>query len=263
MLAKLEMPFRPNNMDNCYTEDNPDNTPDDTHDNTSDDSDDLDISLQLPDYMYKDHIDGFNLIHLLPYTWFKYKIDQNNQIDVNYNNPNILLIDKFEWFSAMSLVNKFNIIKIFRTAFKLEKDPAIQLWRDQVKDKKEYVFLAYKILEQSVENTNVNLATGKTNSDGSPLNSANTDPIIGKKYTRKSISMTQRIRLWNHYFNDQRYGACYCCERKIEIIQFEAGHNIAVVNGGTNELANLRPVCSICNKSMGTENLEDFKKRLN
>jgi 5-methylcytosine-specific restriction endonuclease McrA len=41
--------------------------------------------------------------------------------------------------------------------------------------------------------------------------------------------------------------------------EFDAGHIIAVTNGGSDNLDNLAPVCGTCNKSMGTQNLQDFK----
>jgi len=55
---------------------------------------------------------------------------------------------------------------------------------------------------------------------------------------------------------------CYCC--KLEPItygNFECGHNVAHANGGSDELSNLRPICRLCNSSMGTKNLEDFKQQ--
>ena len=33
---------------------------------------------------------------------------------------------------------------------------------------------------------------------------------------------------------------------------------IAVANCGETKLENLKPICSCCNKSMGSSNLEDF-----
>jgi hypothetical protein len=42
---------------------------------------------------------------------------------------------------------------------------------------------------------------------------------------------------------------------------FQCGHVIAEANGGVIHVDNLRPICSICNQSMGTENMDDFRKR--
>ena len=42
--------------------------------------------------------------------------------------------------------------------------------------------------------------------------------------------------------------------------KFDCGHMTAVANGGSNDISNLKPICSSCNKSMGTKNMDDFKK---
>ena len=57
---------------------------------------------------------------------------------------------------------------------------------------------------------------------------------------------------------------CACCGiYDIRMDSFHCGHVIAEVNGGTLAIENLRPICPACNSSMGTENMEDFRKRCN
>ena len=41
-------------------------------------------------------------------------------------------------------------------------------------------------------------------------------------------------------------------------MDFECGHVKAKTNGGKNSVENLRPICGICNKSMGTNHMYDF-----
>lgn len=55
-------------------------------------------------------------------------------------------------------------------------------------------------------------------------------------------------------------GPCFVCGTNIHILQFECGHVVSHSNGGPTNVENLRPVCSSCNKSMGTQNLQDYKK---
>ena len=43
---------------------------------------------------------------------------------------------------------------------------------------------------------------------------------------------------------------------------FEAGHIIAERCGGPTNIENLRPICSLCNRSMGLKNMIDFMKIL-
>ena len=43
-------------------------------------------------------------------------------------------------------------------------------------------------------------------------------------------------------------------------MSFHCGHVIAEKNGGSIEITNLRPICQICNSSMGTTNMDVFVK---
>ena len=80
-----------------------------------------------------------------------------------------------------------------------------------------------------------------------------------KKYTRKSIPKALKNIVWDTNIGEEKgIGKCYCCGQKINSKHFEAGHIIAVKNGGGNTLENLKPICSCCNKSMGTMNMNDF-----
>jgi len=82
-----------------------------------------------------------------------------------------------------------------------------------------------------------------------------------KKITRKSIPKILKNMIWDTNIGEEKgIGKCYCCGQKINSKHFEAGHITAVKNGGTNTLDNLKPICSCCNKSMGTMNMELFKE---
>ena len=39
---------------------------------------------------------------------------------------------------------------------------------------------------------------------------------------------------------------------------FEVGHVISVHDNGDLTIENLRPICSLCNKSMGVQNMVEF-----
>ena len=47
------------------------------------------------------------------------------------------------------------------------------------------------------------------------------------------------------------------------LYSFECGHVVSEKNGGKPTIDNLRPICSFCNKSVGTMNMEEFKKKYN
>ena len=78
-----------------------------------------------------------------------------------------------------------------------------------------------------------------------------------------SITHIMRQSVWNTYIGEDKGASnCFCCENaKITQLSFECGHVIAKSKGGEIHIDNLRPICTTCNKSMGTENLEVFKKR--
>ena len=53
---------------------------------------------------------------------------------------------------------------------------------------------------------------------------------------------------------------CFCCHlEEISRANFECGHIVSRANGGTDRIVDMRPVCSLCNKSMGTRNMIEFQ----
>jgi hypothetical protein len=52
-------------------------------------------------------------------------------------------------------------------------------------------------------------------------------------------------------------------KRTNTIGNFNCGHIVAHANGGETKLNNLVPICTLCNTSMGTYNLNDFIKKYN
>ena len=82
-----------------------------------------------------------------------------------------------------------------------------------------------------------------------------------KTSKRRAIPKTVKTNLWDKYIGTtKREGECYVCHKLIKIEDFHCGHVISVNMGGSDSIDNLRPICSKCNLSMGTRNLEDFKK---
>lgn len=77
---------------------------------------------------------------------------------------------------------------------------------------------------------------------------------------RKSIPKAVKESIWKKYISETELkGKCFVgCGKNIQINDFEVGHVIAVSNGGKNTIENLRPICSLCNKSMGSTNLYSF-----
>ena len=69
-----------------------------------------------------------------------------------------------------------------------------------------------------------------------------------------------RNAVWNTFIGPTKgEGFCFCCGcEPILRSNYECGHVVSVADGGLTVLSNLRPVSSLCNKSMGRENMISF-----
>lgn len=77
---------------------------------------------------------------------------------------------------------------------------------------------------------------------------------------RKSIPKTLKNQVWDTYVGKEKgTGECFCCSTEIDSKNFECGHVVAHSYGGKNSVENMRPICSVCNKSMGTQDMFQFK----
>jgi hypothetical protein len=91
------------------------------------------------------------------------------------------------------------------------------------------------------------------------------DPVKNNKKSsnpskRKNIPKAVKQCVWKKYISDTCLkGKCFVgCGTSIQIHNFEVGHVIAFANGGEDIIDNLRPICYLCNRSMGTTNLNEF-----
>jgi hypothetical protein len=78
---------------------------------------------------------------------------------------------------------------------------------------------------------------------------------------RKRIPKYIKNLAWKKHIGLGHEGKCYCCGSTITLFNFQVGHNIALVKGGTDNIENLIPICAGCNNAMGTDSIEEFKKR--
>lgn len=77
---------------------------------------------------------------------------------------------------------------------------------------------------------------------------------------KEKIPQAVRVAVWNKYIGRDRYSnECYIgCGNLIQQNNFECGYIISEKKGGKITMQNLRPICNICNKSIGTKNMMDF-----
>jgi hypothetical protein len=78
---------------------------------------------------------------------------------------------------------------------------------------------------------------------------------------RKGIPKKLRLKVYRSAFgSEDDEGICFCCGEEISYEKdYEACHIIASKNGGPDTFENLRPGCRSCNRSMGTQNMREFK----
>lgn len=80
----------------------------------------------------------------------------------------------------------------------------------------------------------------------------------------KKLPAAIREQAWLLYCGDKFFKhKCLVewCETIITPFTFEVGHNVPKSKGGTNDLDNLRPICSKCNKSMGDDyTIDEFSE---
>ena len=72
-----------------------------------------------------------------------------------------------------------------------------------------------------------------------------------KKY--KGLPKAVREQVWIKHNGKVFEDKCYVswCTNKINVFNFQVGHDIPRSKGGSDKLSNLKPICSNCNLSMG------------
>ena len=85
-------------------------------------------------------------------------------------------------------------------------------------------------------------------------------PIKKEKLIRKTIPLALKRIVWNKYIGEEiGKTQCLCCKlTDISQMNFSCGHIVSVHNGGCVNPENLKPICSSCNSSMGTQNMDEF-----
>lgn len=83
-------------------------------------------------------------------------------------------------------------------------------------------------------------------------------------YIKEKIPKAVRNSLWRIYFKNKITGLCQCCLiEKISYASFHSGHIKSERSGGSTSLDNLKPVCMMCNLSMGQMDMNEFIKKYN
>jgi len=88
------------------------------------------------------------------------------------------------------------------------------------------------------------------------------EEIQKKRRYRKKKTIPKKIKelVWKKFIGNGTEGLCFCCRvTKINCLtSYSCGHVIPESNNGPLIIDNLRPICSSCNSSMGTINMEKY-----
>lgn len=90
----------------------------------------------------------------------------------------------------------------------------------------------------------------------------NTSQTNTKTSVRVAINKALRYKVWEKRNPNTIRGKCYACYDQIDLETFECAHIIPVASGGLTNINNLEPTCRLCNRSCGTNNLNDFIKTI-
>lgn len=81
---------------------------------------------------------------------------------------------------------------------------------------------------------------------------------VKKHRSHRSIPSAIRYSVWRNYHDKLDAYCPLCISTVISIDNFDCGHIISHKNGGSENIDNLIPLCSKCNRSMGAIDIKDY-----
>ena len=83
-----------------------------------------------------------------------------------------------------------------------------------------------------------------------------------KLYKKEPIPKQYKKLSWIKYIGNRIETRCPCCFINIiDVWNCEYGHIIAEKKGGPTSPSNLMPICSTCNRQMGTTDMREYSMR--
>lgn len=79
--------------------------------------------------------------------------------------------------------------------------------------------------------------------------------ILKTPYVKGKIPKALREQVWLTHMGQRFEAKCKVvwCKNRINVFDYQCGHNIPESKGGKTNLGNLLPICARCNISMGNE----------
>ena len=114
------------------------------------------------------------------------------------------------------------------------------------------IFTNYEWLTRMIE----------VNKEGTQYDSYSCIPHIPLNVSSRKIGKAKRRKVWEKRNSKTSLnGKCFVCGKHIDYDDFECGHIVAAFWGGDVSLNNLEPICGSCNRDMGIENLNEYKRK--
>jgi hypothetical protein len=170
-----------------------------------------------------------------------------NKFKKSYNNSDILIVSN-SMIYGLDNSSKVELIKFF--------EGIINKYSKLDKIKKKVRKTSSEIKEKPNKKDEKKEAVNEVKSKKEKESSEESKP---KKKTKEKIPATVKNSLWRKYFGENINGVCQCCKvEPISIKNFDCGHIVSEKNGGSVTIDNLKPICRLCNSSMGTMNMQEF-----
>jgi len=231
----------------------------------------------------------------------KYQVNYSNYVDlcqinsILYNKDNNILLDIIPFYESKLMnylcydqqINKLNSKNCIKDNNKLK-----EILIDEIKEEYEKLLREYLIYYKAKKKLNSkNSNKDESNKDESKKDESNKDESKKDeskkdeskkdesktdkskkddkekkekkvKKTKEKIPASVKSTLWSQHFPNIIEGKCKCCQTEvISRNNFDCGHIISEKEGGKIHLDNLKPICRLCNSSMGTQNMTDYMKK--
>lgn len=185
---------------------------------------------------------------LLPFLKF-----YNKHVKVNI----VMYEDKYKKFLNDNLSGLGRPLYTNSTPIEFDLNGSVQLF-DFVNNMNTY---DYEIINLNIKKEKVIKKDTKSDALAEKLDDSKKVKKVVKK-AKEKIPATVRNVVWSQYNGENAYGKCYCCNTEnISKANFECGHVISEKNGGGITIDNLRPICGLCNKSMGICDMNIFMEK--
>jgi 5-methylcytosine-specific restriction endonuclease McrA len=198
-----------------------------------------------------------NLIHYLQKARWEYKLQEIHIDPPDYNDIETMYFNKVLKYKSLKNAIKYylekNIDNIEHKCLKLSIN--IKHLQKPIEDNIENLKQYYHLLKD------IFIIKPGPDIPVVPLNDCYKCKFI-RKICNCLIRTRLRCEVWDKWIGTEfRLYKCICCSTKlITPGDFACGHVKSRNNGGSININNLRPICTSCNSSMGTQHMDEYRQ---